>query len=153
MNFCYDLTIDICVLMSGSRIGNIHYFQSSFDLMKKMESDNKFKLALDQRKKIYNQYLKKLKEGTYGHQWLILMASKKKIRIIPWKYIQRGIKGELERARFPIGTEDFNYVVTAAGTICKFLVSHDPHYSNKACRILRRKLGIRVKEACECQEL
>jgi len=152
MNSCYDLTIDICVLMSGSGIGNKNYRQTSLILMKIMKKRKNFSFAVDDRKKIFNQYWQKLK-GTYGESWIRNMIEKEKVKIIPWRHIDRSIKIELRGVRFPIGTEDFNYVVTASGTNCKFLVSHDPHYSNEACRILRRKLEIRVKTAHECHNL
>lgn len=153
MNTCYDLTVDICVLMSGSNIGNKNYLQPSRTLMKTMKSKKKFFLAVDKKEKILKQYLKNLKQGTYGHQWIREMAEKNKIKVIPWIYINRGIKSALGKARFPVKHEDFNYVVTAAGTNCKFLVSHDPDFYGRASIVLRRKLGIRIKAACECHDL
>jgi len=150
---CYDLTIDIGILMSGSNKRNTQYFQTSHRLMNIMSSKGIFFLALDIRGKILIQYLEKLKEGTFGHEWLIKMMSEDKIKVVPWIPIDRGIKVEIKEAPFPIGGEDFKYVRTAASTICKYLVSHDPDYSDRACRVLRRKLEIKVKTACECHEL
>lgn len=156
MNTCYDLTVNVGVLMNGSKIGNPEnlrrYLQSSRDLMKKMKKEKRFILSVDNQNIIIKQYWKKLR-GTYGELWLREMAGKKKIKSIDWIYINRGKKVALREARFPINSEDFNYVRTAASTICKFLVSHDPHYSNQVCRVLRRRLEIRVKAACQCHEL
>ena len=152
MNSCYDLTIDICVLMSGSGTGNKKYRQTSLALLEKMKGRKYFSLALDNRRKILNQYWEKLK-GTYGEIWIRDMIVKGKINIVPWRNINRSIIVALQEVHFPVGTEDFNYVVTASGTNCKCLVSHDRHYSNRACRVLRRKLEIRVKTAYECHNL
>jgi len=152
MNSFCDLTIDICVLMSGSGIGNKNYYQTSSILMKIMKKNKKFYLAIDSRGKILNQYLRILKQGTFGHQWLIEMLGKNRIKKIPWIHIHHGLIAELAKARFVRG-EDLNYVVTSAGSKCKFLVSHDPDYSNQVCIILSRRLGVTVKTAFECHEL
>lgn len=143
-----DLTIDVCVLRSGSNTGNPKYFKASFDLMDRMAREGSYLLCLDSRKKIEHQYSKQLKQGTFGHQWLTLMANKNKIAPVKWQQLDRGTKSALKEAHFDSSVgEDYKYVITAAGSQSHVLVSHDPDYSNRVRRILNKRLSISVKTA------
>ena len=142
-----DLTFDVCVLMSGSGIGNPKYLILCNELMKKSLVKKSLHLALDKRGRIRHQYEKKLKEGVFGHSWLCQMADKDKIKLIPWQNIDRGTKTALQEVHFD--PEDFKYVETAAATECKTIASHDPDYSKKVCKVLK-KLKVAVKNPQEC---
>ena len=125
-----DLTLDVCILMAGSGIGNKQYRDACRDLMRKMISDANSYLALDERKKIEVQYLQKLKEGTLGHHFVKQMASHGKTVTVPWQNLNRGIAVKLKQKGFTANNEDYKFVVVASGTCCKKLVSHDPHFFN-----------------------
>ncbi len=100
------------------------------------------------------QYGVKLKQGTFGHHWLRQMAARGKTCIINWQKLDRGTITQLKEAHFDTAVgEDFKYVVTAAGSIDKILVSHDPDYSIKVRRILRKRLDILVHNAASAQNL
>jgi len=151
MAVCYDLTLDIDVLMRGSGIGNPEYHSSCLQLMKEMDSKEKFLVALDSKGKIAHQYGKILRQGTYGHSWLIHMAAKNKTKIILWRSLDKGTQVKLREAHFDSSVgEDYKYVVTAAGSDCKLLVSHDSDYTKKVRTILRKGLKVRVKAARDC---
>jgi len=143
-----DLTIDVGILMTGSGIGNPDNSQSCNLLMKKTMATLNWCLALDKGGKIENQYGTKLGQGTFGHHWLLQMASRDKIKYVTWRSIDRGTITQLKEAHFD--KEDFKYVRTAEATVCKIIVSHDPDYSNRIRRILRRRLDVVVNDSEEC---
>lgn len=132
-----DLTLDVCVLMSGSGYGNPLYKNECLDLMKRMLGIDNYKLALDKKGQIKQQYLTKNGEGTLGHHFVIQMAVKEKTVIIPWCNLNNAIRVKLEQKGFTRDSEDYKYVICASGTCCNKLVSHEPHFFNVA-RILRR---------------
>jgi len=132
-----DLTLDVCVLMSGSGIGNRTYEDQCRDLMKKMFSNSNYSLALDNREKIKSQYFQKLKGDTFGHYFVRQMASMEKIVIIPWQDLNRRIRVKLEEQRFTRDNEDYKFVVVASGTCCRKLISHEPHFFNVE-RVLKK---------------
>ena len=145
-----DLTVDVCVLRSGSQTGDPLHYQSSYELMQLMARDNSYLLCLDSRKKISSQYRRQLKQGTFGREWLILMASKNKLTIVQWNNPNRGTKTALKEAHFDSGAcEDYKYVVTAAGSDSRVLVTHDGDYSAKVRKILKKRLGVSVLSAAE----
>ncbi len=141
-----DLTLDVCVLMSGSLISdditNRRYGRDSFDLMKKMIAEKKYHLALDSRNKIDTQYRTKLNPSTFGHYFIRQMATIGKTVNIPWQDLNKGIRVRLENHGFTRDGEDYKYVVVSSSTCCKKLVSHEPHFINVQ-RILN-KINIRV---------
>lgn len=132
-----DLTLDVCVLMSGSDIGNPQYRDACFDLMKRMLNLDNYKLALDERGKIRKQYLDKNGQGTFGHHFVIKMALTDKTVLIPWHNLRDSIRVKLEGRGFTRDNEDYKYVICASGTCCNKLVSHDPHFLNSN-HILRK---------------
>jgi hypothetical protein len=137
-----DLTLDVCVLMSGSGIGNRQYEPMCFELMNKMLDMDNYKLALDKKGQIKHQYLTKNGEGTFGHHFVIKMALKEKAVVIPWRNLRDSIRVKLEERGFTRNSEDYKYVICASGTCCNKLVSHEPHFFNVG-RILRR-IPVRV---------
>ena len=132
-----DLTLDVCILISGSGIGDEVYGQDCKDLMKKMISIENYYLALDERGKIKLQYMQKLKWGTLGHHFVQRMADMEKTVIVPWQDLRRSIRVKLEEQGFTRDNEDYKFVVVASGTCCRKLVSHEPHFFNLE-RILKR---------------
>lgn len=132
-----DLTLDVCVLMTGSGIGNPRYQNICRDLMKRMLDMENYKLALDKKRQISQQYRMKNREGTFGHHFVIQMALKEKTVIIPWRNLNDAIRVKLEEKGFTRNSEDYKYIICASGTCCKKLVSHEPHFFNVS-RILRK---------------
>jgi hypothetical protein len=132
-----DLVIDVCILMSGSGIGNDKFQSECYTLMKKMISDPDYYLAVDNRKKISQQYDNKCKAGTFGRYFFTLMESKDKVIPIPWIDINKNVKVSLHTKGFTQDNEDYKYVVVANSTCCKKLVSHEPHFF-RAQNILKR---------------
>lgn len=141
-----DLTLDVCVLMSGSLISdditNGRYGRDSFDLMKKMIAEKKYHLALDSRNKIDTQYHTKLNPNTFGHYFIRQMATIGKAVNIPWQDLNKGIRVKLAICGFTRDCEDYKYVVVSSGTCCKKLVSHEPHFFN--VQSILSKIGISV---------
>ncbi len=137
-----DLTLDVCVLMSGSGIGNPQYRAICFDLMKKMLDLDNYKLALDKKGQIQHQYLEKNKQGTLGHHFVKQMALRDKTVPIPWSNLNDAIRVKLEEKGFTRNNEDYKYVICASGTCCNKLVSHEPHFFN-ASHILK-KIPVKV---------
>jgi len=146
-----DFTMDVCILMDGSGIGDNKNYNACNSLMKRTVKEFEWFIALDDGRIIENQYERKLGEGTFGHHWLIEMAKGDKIKYIKWREIDRGTRTALIEAHFH--KEDFKYVKTAACTVCKTIVTHDPDYSFKICKILQKRLGVSVKDSEECLEL
>ena len=132
-----DLTLDMCVLISGSGIGDMVFKESCVNLMKRMISGIDYYLALDNRGKILNQYLRNLKHGVFGYHFVQQMLSREKTVKIPWRALNRGIRVALEGRGFTRNNEDYKFVVVASGTDCKKLVTHEPHFYNVES-ILRR---------------
>lgn len=137
-----DLTLDVCILLSGSGIGNRNYQKDCFELMKRMLGLYEYKLALDEKGKIRHQYLEKNKEGTFGHHFIIKMALEEKTVIIPWRQLNQGIRVKLEKKGFTRDNEDYKFVICASGTHCNKLVTHEPHFFNVS-NILNR-IPVRV---------
>lgn len=137
-----DLTLDVCVLMSGSGIGNENYEEMSRGLMLRMLKYEDYKLAIDERGKIAYQYGTKCKGTTLGRYFFKMMEDRNKIIIIKWKELNKGIRVKLEEQGFTRDGEDYKYVVAASGAICKKLVSHEKHFFIVA-KILR-KIGINI---------
>lgn len=137
-----DLTLDVCVLMSGSGIGNPQYRDTCLDLMKRMLNIDNYKLALDKRRQIKHQYLTKNGEGTFGHHFVIQMVLKDKTVMIPWRSLSNAIRVKLEEKGFTRDSDGYKYVVCASGTCCNKLISHDPHFFN--VRRILRKIAVRV---------
>ena len=125
-----DLTLDVCVLMSGSDIGSPQYRDMCLDLMNRMLNLDGYKIALDNRGKIRKQYLAKNGQGTFGHHFVIRMALTGKTVIIPWGNLRNSVRVRLQEKGFTRDNEDYKYVVCASGTCCNKLVSHDPHFFN-----------------------
>ena len=145
-----ELTIDICILRSGSGIGNTKYYESSNSFMRRFLEIDTLYLALDERGRIRHQYDTQLKEGIFGHHWLSRMADRDRIAMIPWQRIDRGTRTALQEAHFD--PEDFKYVETSAATDTKTISTHDPDYTRRVCRILRRRLEVEVVGPQECME-
>jgi hypothetical protein len=140
-----DLVLDVGVLMSASGLGALEYHDHSMELAQKIEAGINWFLALDKRGRIEYQYREKMKPGDFGLELLIRLASKNKLVFVPVKHIPKGASVDLrDKAHFD--SEDFKYVQTAYYTHCKILVSHDPHYSDAVCRILR-KIEVKVHSA------
>jgi len=141
-----DLTLDVCVLMSGSSISdsntNRKYGKMSFDLMTRMMADDRYFLALDSRKKIETQYLKRLNPQTFGHSFVRQMASMGKTVTVQWQEINRGVRVKLEERGFTRNDEDYGFVVVASGSCCKKLITHERHFFGVA-RILN-SIGLAV---------
>jgi len=116
--------------------------------MKKVRDSVNYKIAVDHKKRIRYQYDQKLKEGTFGHHWIMELASRNKITTVESLHLDRGVRSALKEAHFD--KEDYKYVETSAATECKILVSHDPDYSSNIRQILKKKLAVVVCEAQLC---
>jgi hypothetical protein len=144
-----DFTIDVGVLIDGSGRGSVlEYREPSHKLMKKVRDDDEYRIVVDKKGRIKYQYEQKLKQGTFGHHWLQNLASRGKIIILKSMRLGRGVLTRLKEIHFD--TEDYKYVETAAATRCKILVSHDPDYSVRVQRVLRRDLDVVVFSAKKC---
>ena len=144
-----DLTVDVCVLMSGSNIGGDPKFSGAcIAFMKKSLKKKLIYIALDERGKIIKQYNDKLKEGTYGQYWLKQMVLSDRIKPISWNPLDRGTRTALEEAHFDL--EDYKYVITAKSTMVKTITTHDKDYSSKVRRIIKNRLGIKVQWPQDC---
>jgi hypothetical protein len=130
-----DLTIDVGVVMSGSGLGDPKHSADSLELLKAVESEKGWHLALDERGRILHQYQEKVKQG-FGRDWIRRLASSGKIIHVPWQRMNRGIRTALIEVHFD--PEDYKYAETASHTGCKVLVAHDDDYSIKVRRVLRR---------------
>jgi len=147
----FDLTIDVNILMVAFNLSDQpDRNKVSLSLIKKVESDESYGLALDKGGMIKHQYEEKLKNSSYTY-WLQLLASKDKIRNVVPKYLNKGTQTKLKEAHFD--KEDLKYVKTSAATECKILVSHDPDYSSNVRRILRSRLGVSVRKSEDCLDL
>ena len=129
-----DLTLDVCILITGSGISDHKtdrlYGQDCQCLMKRMIEQDKYRLALDDRKMINQQYSDKLRSDRYGHFFVRQMANMGKTVEIPWKRLGRGLRVKLEKKRFTRRGEDYRYVRLSSCTCCKKLVSHERHFFN-----------------------
>ncbi len=141
-----DLTLDVCVLMSGSGISDDNtckaYRSMSVDLMERMVSDDNYRLVLDDRNKIETQYLEKLHSQTYGHYFVRQMASMEKTLVVSYRDINQGTRVKLEERGFTRNNEDYKYVVVAAGTCCKKMITHENHFF--AVQGILKNIGIVV---------
>ncbi len=140
-----DLTVDVGILMSGSGLGDLAHQVWSLALMKGIESKPDWLLALDKRGRIRYQYEERVKQG-FGRDWLRRLATRGRIVLIPWQRLNRGVVTALKEAHFD--KEDFKYVETAAVTVCKVLVSHDPDYTDGVRSVLKR-IPVHVAAASE----
>ena len=136
-----DLTLDICVLITGSGRSdcntNAMFGKDCLDLMKRMISEDRYRLAFDSRSQVETQYRSRLNPTTFGHYFVRQMATMDKVVKIPWQNLNRGVRVALETRGFTRHSEDYKFVVLASSTCCRKLVSHEPHFLNVQS-ILRR---------------
>ncbi|MCH8152761.1 MAG: hypothetical protein IH830_10375 [Planctomycetes bacterium] len=144
-----DLTVDVGILMTGSGLSDDdRYADSCQSLMKQMRGRDEAYLVLDSGKLISSQYDRKMRHGTFGHEWVRQMAKADKISIVKLGQFNRGVRTALIGVSF--SREDLRYVRAAAESCSKRLVSHDPHYSPKVRTILRRRVvGVVVQSTTE----
>ncbi len=140
-----DLTVDVGVLMSGSKLGDPPNYRKSKLLMDVMMSIKDARLLMDDRGRINNQYSSKMVQGTVGHSWVRQMATKGKVVFVRWRRMDRGTTTKLKEAHFD--PEDVKYVRTAAESSSKKLVSHDPDYSPSVQRVLKKRMSVQVLDA------
>jgi predicted nucleic acid-binding protein len=138
-----DLTVDVGVLMAASGLTSALYQQSSLNLAIRIESTADWGIAMDRKGLIRHQYSEKLRQDTFGHFWLIRLASLNKIAMIDSR-IDRGTRVRLDESHFDM--EDRKYVATAAQTECRILISHDDDYS-PGVRAVLKKIGVSVLSA------
>jgi hypothetical protein len=110
--------------------------------MKRMIGEDRYRLALDRRGKIKDQYTTKLNPQTYGHHFVKQMATMDKTVEIPWYPLNKGLRVALAQKGFTWNSEDYKFVIVASGTCCRRLVTHEPHFFN--VQGLLRKIGIAV---------
>ena len=146
-----DLTVDVGILMTGSGLSDDNReAESCQSLMKQMRDRDEAYLVLDAGKLIRSQYERKMGNGTFGHAWVGQMAKAGKISLVKLGQFNRGARTALKEAHFD--EEDFKYVRTAAASASKRLVSHDPDYSEKVLKVLKRKvIGVVVQSAAEAK--
>lgn len=144
-----DLTVDVGILMTGSGLSDDgRYADCCLSLMKEMRDRDEAYLVLDSDQQISSQYDRKMGHGAFGQEWVRQMAKADKITFVKWKEFNRGARVALMEVSF--SKEDFRYVRTAAVSCSKRLVSHDPHYTRKVRKILKRKVvGVVVQSATE----
>ena len=135
-----DLTIDVQVLMYANSQGDDSHRTSSFDLAERLTREVSWKLALDKKKRIETQYLKKLR-GEYGQYWIQRLAGRDKVKYVqtsPLKHSHKGIFVKLQEKGFVSNkNEDLKYVETAAASSCHLVVTYDPHFHDTS-KILRQ---------------
>ncbi len=146
-----DLTVDVGILMTGSGLSDdARHAASCRRLMTQMRDCAEASLVLDKGRTISNQYDEKMRHGTLGSEWVRVMAKAGKICIVKLGRFNRGVRTALKEAHFD--PEDFKYVRTAAETDSRRLVSHDPDYSPKVRKILKRKVvGVVLQSAAEAR--
>lgn len=140
-----QLTVDVNVLMIGSALGDRSHYESCRTLMVGMQENEQGRLVLDKGGIILEQYQRKMVQGTFGHEWVRQMASQGKTCYVAWGDIDKGTRTKLKEAHFH--KEDFKYVRTAAASVSKRLVAHDPDYSPAVRKILKGRLSVVVLEA------
>jgi len=131
--------------MSGSTLGALEHSEASLNLLKAIEARSGWALAMDTKGRIRHQYEEKIKHG-FGKDWLRRLATTNRILFIKCQNVDKGTRTALKEAHFD--TEDFKYVDTAASTSSKKLVSHDPDYSPKVRKALKR-ISVSVLSAAE----
>lgn len=145
-----DLTLDVGVLMSGAGLGAPEYSEHSRSLMDRMQEDSIARLVMDDGGFIDFQYQRL--GDSFGAMWVRRMADLDRILFVRRKHLDRGTQTALQEAHFD--REDCSYYVrTAANSPSKRLVSHDPDYSARVQRVLRRRLGVRVLPAGRAADL
>jgi hypothetical protein len=107
-----------------------------------MISDDKYRLAFDERKKIETQYTSRLGPQTFGRYFVQHMEAKDKIVKIPWGNLNSAVRIKLAEQRFTRNSEDYKFVIVASGTCCGKLVSHEPHFFNVQSTL--KQIGITV---------
>lgn len=141
-----DLTLDVCVLMSGSGISDddtcSRYKGMCLELMKRMMAAKGFYLVLDARKKIEIQYESKLRFDTFGHFFVKQMVSQNKVARVPWTDINKGVKVKLECRGFTRDNEDYKFVVASSSSSSKKLITHEAHFF--AVRHILKSVPVRV---------
>ena len=136
--------------MSGSGLGAPQFSQASRILMDRMQASSIACLVMDDGGFIEYQYAK-LKDS-YGAMWVRRMADLDKILLVRRKNMDRGTQTQLQEAHFD--QEDCRYYVrTAASSPNKRLVSHDPDYSSRVRKVLKKRLGIAVLAARQATEV
>jgi len=146
-----DLTLDVGVLMSGAGLGAPEFSEASRTLMDRMKDSPAACLVMDDGGFIDYQYREKLKDS-FGAMWVRRMADLDKILHVRRKNLDRGTQTQLREAHFD--QEDCKYYVrTAAGSPSKRLVSHDPDYSARVQRVIKKRLGIVVFPAEQATDL
>lgn len=130
--------------MSGAGLGAYEHHEHSNRLMQVMRDDGIY-LVVDREGIILAQYAHHMQPLSFGDLWIRQMASRGLIKKVRRKNLDKGTSTQLIEAHFD--PEDWNYVRTAAESESKTLVAHDPDYSTKVCRILRKRLSLTVGDA------
>lgn len=144
-----DLTVDVGILMTGSGLSDDdREAESCQSLMKEMRDRDEAYLVLDEGKLISSQYERKMGPGTFGHAWVVQMAKADKISFVKLGEFNRRARAALKEIHF--SKEDFRYVRLSAASPSKRLVSHDPHYSKKVRKVLKR-IDVVVQGAAEAK--
>ena len=138
-----DLTIDICIIMDAYGLnGATNEF--SFNLLEHIKKTDKWVITLDDRKKIKYQYDTKIKSGE-ALKWLQYVYDKQKYDVIPWKKIPKGVQVKLKEEHFDNNVgEDYKYLITAANSNQKTIITRDPDYSPRIKKIVKKELGVSV---------
>jgi len=151
-----DLTIDMCVLVSAWETGDsAGQKEPCNELTRRIVACNNHRLALDEKKKIYEQYKRMCPEDS--HRWLAQLASQGKI---VWKDplpLKKATEEELRKHRFGGGgrgyQEDIKYVEVARATTCHILVSHDSHFLDARAILKAKPIGVQIRSPQEALHL
>ena len=97
-------------------------------------------IVLDDEHQIRSHYERKLQNiQTFGLRWFNFMLTHGRVVQVRRSDVNKNIKTQLQKVRFPLKNEDYKYYVrTAAASSDGLLVSHDDDYRPEVKAILRR---------------
>ena len=149
----WDLTLDVCVLMSAWQRGTTQQKKPCLDLTRRIADNEDCFLALDTKQRILTQYQRR--NPNDAPRWLQHLASRNKIMLVDPKPLKRADDEKLGKARFGGKNykEDVKYVEVARATACHVVVSHDAHFRNAKDILKTKSIGVDVRSPQEALDL
>lgn len=146
-----DFAIDTKVLMCASKLSDHGDPDTCVRFLERLKGDKDSGIVLDGKQKIIHEYDQKLRSDTYGKQWLRVMMTQGRVRVIPWTALDRGTRVSLQDQHFD--PDDLRFVDCAKSSNCKVIVTTDDDFSPGVKAILRKRLEIRVLTPIEAISL
>lgn len=143
-----DITVDTQILMIASGISNLKAEESHIKLLTHIENTETVYLVIDENGLIKQEYENKMRHGSLGKQWLLVMASRGRIKTVKLARWDKGLRTALSEAHFD--PDDYKFVRTAMASESKILIAEEDDYSPKVCRILKGKVHVHTASAA-CQ--